>query len=230
MAGEEDTLGFRIDAGRVADGYSAAYVSDIWRRDSLNSRFKESLVRRFHAARQTNCPACIFDDQALEIERSTVDGRMAHAEVVCEPTDEQALQPSFANIASQSGGSGVVVLQEGRIGIDVPAKALTQNQLRMRDLKTWMKRRTRRPLHAMVGPERLRAVAGLGHLIWSAPRMCGCERDMSLRMPVLCKDHVLEQSRETIQYRNDLIATLDSQRAARAEVVLQIHHKQDIRG
>ena len=51
---------------------------------------------------------------------------------------------------------------------------------------------------------------------------------MAARMPVLGQHHVLETPGQPVDHRHDLVAARNRKPAARAEVVLDVDHQQDI--
>jgi hypothetical protein len=78
--------------------------------------------------------ACVFDDDRFEAEGFSIEGGEAHAEVVGQPADEEALQAALAEVACESGCGGVVVFEEGRVGVDLAAKAFSQDQFGLGDV------------------------------------------------------------------------------------------------
>jgi len=83
-------------------------------------------------------------------------------------------------------------------------------------------------LNAVIGPEGLGAIARFDGLIWLVPRVRRGERNVGFGVPILGKDHMLEVVAELVDSRNDLIAPINGQSAAGAEVILQIDDKEDV--
>lgn len=57
--------------------------------------------------------AGVFYNCGLKAEGAAVEGGEAHAEVVSEAGEEEAGDAALAEVASEAGGSGVVVFKEG---------------------------------------------------------------------------------------------------------------------
>ena len=128
--------------------------------DPRDSGFEESLVGGFHAAWQPYGATGILDDDALEVERGSVDCGVTDTEVVCESTYEQPLEGALAEIARETGRRGVVVLEEGRVGIDVAAETFADNELGVWQLEPGVKIGSGSCLDAVIRPERLGSVHG----------------------------------------------------------------------
>ena len=60
------------------------------------------------------------------------------------------------------------------------------------------------------------------------PRMRGREREMSTRVPVLGEYHVLEPRGEAVDQRHHVFAVWNREASAEAEIILNVHHQQDI--
>jgi hypothetical protein len=108
------------------------------------------------------------------------------------------------------------------------AKALADHQRGMGNVERRVERRARCALHAMVRPQRLRAVGHGDALERPASRMLGGKRQVAGRMPVLGQHHMGEFGGEAVDGRDDLVAARHRQAAAGAEVVLHVHHDEDI--
>jgi hypothetical protein len=81
-------------------------------------------------------------------------------------------------------------------------------------------------LDAMGGPEGLRAIGQCDGFEWFFGPVLGGEGDMVFRVPVLREDHGFEPGREVVDERDYCLAMLDRQRAAGAEIILDIDDKQ----
>ena len=110
------------------------------------------------------------------------------------------------------------------------AKALAQDQLGVGDVERGMELRAARVLHAVIGPERLRAVGRVDGLIRLRAGVSAGKRDVRGRVPVLRQQNVREDPRQRVDEGNDLVAARDPQRAAGAEVVLQVDDEQRVGG
>ena len=93
-----------------------------------------------------------------------------------------------------------------------------------------MECRAARPLHAMIRPQHLRAVGHLDRFVWLAARMCGGERQVAGRMPVLCQHDVLETACQADSSSGTTSSPRGTaRRAARTEVVLDVDDQQTSR-
>ena len=106
-------------------------------------------------------PAGILHYVGFEARLHAVDGRVTHAVVISQAREKDAPQSALAQIAGKPGTRDAIVLPESRIGVDVIAKALAQNQLRIVGLQMRMESRPHASLHAMIGPQHLLAVSRL---------------------------------------------------------------------
>src|SRR5207244_1322003 len=111
---------------------------------------------------------------------------------------------------------------------DRPPEALSQNELGMRRFETGVERRALRPLHAVVRPQDLLAIGGLDNLEGLFAGMRTGKGGVAARMPVLGQDHMGKFARQPVDRRNDLVAVLDGEGPARAEIVLEIDDKKDV--
>ena len=80
-----------------------------------------------------------------------------------------------------------------------------------------------RALHAVVGPQYLRAIGEFDHLERPSAGMRRRERPMLRRMPVLGEHDVLEARGDAIDDRDDGVASRHGKRASGQEVVLDVH-------
>src|ERR1019366_6256986 len=131
---------------------------------------------------------------------------MAHAEVVGEAAEEEAPQTAFAKVAGEAGGCEVVVLQKGRVRIDVRAETLAQNQFGVRDGERGMERGAKAVLDAMVRPQRLPAVGRCYRLVGLCAGVRAGKGDVALRVPVLGEDYMIEACSERVDGGDDLVA------------------------
>ena len=83
-------------------------------------------------------------------------------------------------------------------------------------------------LDAVVGPESLRAVGHFDGVVWMAAGVLGGEGEMVCGVPVLGKDDVLETGGELIDGLDDGIALCDGERAAGAEVALEVYDEEQV--
>ena len=91
-----------------------------------------------------------------------------------------------------------------------------------------MERRAGRVLHAMLGPEGLVAVMKAFRIEGLGPFVARRERGVGRGMPVLRHDDAVEAGRQSIDERNDRVASIDRQRPARHEIGLQVDHEKDV--
>ena len=112
--------------------------------------------------------------------------------------------------------------------IDRAPEALSHDQLGMRHVELRVKARPRRSLHAVVRPQNLRAVRDLDRVERAPAGMRAGERSMPGGMPVLGQDHMGEGSRQPVDRGDDRVAVGHRERAARAEIVLDIDDQQNV--
>ena len=93
--------------------------ADRVRSHTRDGQAQEGLVCRLHRASHVDAAAGVLHHDHLEAAAVRVLGRVAHAEVEREAGDEYALQATLAQVAGEPCRRRVVVLVEGRIGIDV---------------------------------------------------------------------------------------------------------------
>ena len=152
------------------------------------------------------------------------------AVVVGEAGEEDAPEAPLAEVAVEAGGRGVVVLKEGGVGIDVGAEALAQDELGLGEMERGVKLGAGRALDAVIGPECLDAVAQLNLLKGLAGAVAGGEGGVALGVPVLREEDVVKEWRDSMDDGNDSVALGHGQRAARAEVVLDVNSEEDVVG
>src|SRR5690606_32369188 len=157
-----------------------------------------------------------------------VERRPEDAEVGGEAGEEDPLKAALAQIAGEAGAGALVVLGESGIGIDVAAEALAQHELGRGDVEIGVEGGAVGALHAMVRPEHLIAIVGADRLERLPARMRRGEGAVAGRVPVLGQDHVLEAPREPVYQRHDGIALGHGERAAGAEIVLDVDDEEDV--
>ena len=176
-----------------------------------------------------------LDNEALEVERDAVDGGVADAEVIRQAAEEETLDAMLAQVAGEACGRGVVVLKEGRVGVDLLAAALAHDQLRVGDVERGVEVGAGGVLHAVNGPEGLPAVGNLDGLEGLGARVGAGKGDVAARVPVLGEDNVGELAREGADGRDDLVTAGNGESAADsimggAEVVLEVDDEQCVGG
>lgn len=219
----------RWSAARAAQA-SCASRADLPGLNALNSSDVESGVGFGDRARQIDSTAGIFDDEALKSQGRAIDRGETDAEVVGQPAKEEAIEAAFVQVSGKPGGGEVIVLQKGRVGVDMAAEALAEDEFCLGNVERGMEGSAGRALDAMLGPERLRPVRSLDHLKGLLARMSGGKGDMTGGMPVLGEDDVVEFFAESIDQRDDLIAISYRKRSAGAEVVLDVDDQKRIAG
>ena len=103
----------------------------------------------------------VFDKNSFEAEIVAVNGGVADAEVVGEAAEEKAGKIPFAEVAGESGGSAVVVFEEGGVAVDVAAESFSQDEFGVGDVQGWVEGCALRVLEDVIGPEGLGAVGDL---------------------------------------------------------------------
>ena len=196
--------------------------------DTLHPSLGESLIGGLDAAGQSDRAGGVFDDDALEVEGGTVDGGMSHAEVISQAAEEEAFQSALAQVTGQAGRREVIILQKRRVRVDVGAETFAHDEFGVGSFERGMEVRTRRPLNAVIRPERLRSVGNLNALVRLRTGMSAGEGDVTARMPVLSKHDVGELLRERVDDGYNFVAAWHGQRAAGTEVILKIDDQQGV--
>ncbi len=161
-----------------------------------------------------------------------VDGGVADAEVVGEAAEEEAGESAFAEVAGESGGSVVVVLEEGGVAVDVGAEAFAEDELGVGDVEGWVEGCAGGVLEAVIGPEGLGSVRGLDGVV-GLLLVRGGEGDVVGGVPVLGENDVVESLGEGVDGGHDVVGAGDGERSAdavegRAEVVLEIDDEEGV--
>ena len=167
--------------------------------DHRNPAFVELRLHRRHRTVQVDSPAGIADDERRQTQPPRVERRVAHAIVIGQPGKKDTSQPALLQITRQAGRRRAVVLKECRIGIDLRAEPLAQNQLRLRQLQ--LRDETPRPASpARSGPAIASARRSSAQSV-SKGFLPGCarrKRRVTGGMPILREDDVLEQRRDAM--------------------------------
>ncbi len=122
----------------------------------------------------------------------------------------------------------MIVLDEGRIRIDLAAEPLADDQLGMRDVEVVAELGAGRTLDAMVRPQDLRAVGDVDQLERLAAGVVRSERLVVRRVPILGQDNVAKLSSQTVDHRDDLVAVRHRQRTLRTKVVLDVDDEKNV--
>src|SRR5271154_2748648 len=97
-------------------------------------------------------PARILHHVGLEAGLHAVDGRVTHAIVIGQAGEKDPPQSPLPQIAGKPGAGDAIVLPKSRIGVDVSAEPLAQDQLRIVWLQVRVESSPHASLHAMVRP------------------------------------------------------------------------------
>ena len=133
-------------------------------------------------------------------------------------------------VAAEPGGGYPVILKQGRIAVDRPAKAFADNQLRAIGAQVGMECRALRALNAMAWPQGLLAI---GHVNLSEGLMArmGFGKGAVVKgVPVLRQDHGGEIIHRSVDPQHDFVTSGHSKGAAGAEIVLHVDHDQGFIG
>jgi hypothetical protein len=170
----------------------------------------------------------VRDHDRVETLMAGILARITNAEIEGEPRQEHAREGALAQISGKPGASLAVVLVERRLGIDLAVIALAQHEFGVRNLQVLSEFGSRRPLNTVVGPKLLGPIGDLDDVVRFPAMMRGREREMSTRVPVLGEYHVLEPRGEAVDQRHHVFAVRNRKASAEAEVILNVHHQQDI--
>src|SRR6266852_3362864 len=192
--------------------------------EARDARLCDLLPGRGERALVVDRAAGVFDDRSGEAELARIERGPGHAEIGRQAAYEHALDAALLEIAFEARARLAVGLEEGGVAVDVLVVALADEKLRLRDREILVQRRAVASLHAVIGPQHLLAVGKLDRVEGLPPGMRSRERLVSWRMTVLRQHHVCEALRERVDDRHDLVALLNREPAAGAEVVLDIDH------
>ncbi len=186
--------------------------------------------RGLDGAFQIDAARRVEQDFGLVAQPRGIHRRKVDAEIQRQPAERHALDPAALQVAVQPGRRRLVVLEEGRIAVDVGAEPLAHDHLGRRVQQIRVEGRALGPLHAMVRPEHLRAIGHVDGLEGRLAGMAGGEGGMPGRMPVLAEDHGPVFGHQRVDRRHHRIAIRNRERAARAEIVLDVDHDQGVGG
>src|SRR5262249_52482261 len=113
-------------------------------------------------------------------------------------------------------------------GVDPRTEPLAYDEVCFGELQVAMEFSARRALDAVVRPQHLPAVIDLDGVVRALLRVIGGEGYVVRWMPVLGQNDVGEFFGNAVDRRHDLLPARHGQRAAGAEIVLDVDHKQDI--
>src|ERR1700722_12751473 len=108
------------------------------RRDACDPARRKAFPRRRHRTVEIDAAAGIRDDDDPKPFAGGVLGRIAHAEIEGEASEECAQEATLAQIAGKAGRRRAVVFVECRVGIDRLAEALAHHQRGMGDIERKM--------------------------------------------------------------------------------------------
>src|SRR5215831_3516598 len=168
-------------------------LGDVARLDALDAGGLHLLPGRRQRAVEIDAARGILDHVGGEAELARIERRPGDAEVGGEPGHEHRGDAALLEIAREPGHGLAVGLDEGRIAVDVLVEALADDQRRRGQLEILVQGRIIGALHAVIGPQHLRAI---GHRRGLERLLAGVgagERGMARRMPVLGHDDVLER-------------------------------------
>lgn len=178
----------------------------------MNVGLGEAGVCVFDGAGEGDGAGEFFEDEAGEAEAGAVDGGEADAEVVGEAAEEEAGEVALAEVAGEAGGSGVVVLEEGGVAVDVAPETFAEDELGVGDLEAGVELGAGSALDAVVGPEGLGAVGGFDGVGEGLLAGVGAgEGDVAEGVPILGEDDVLEFCGDGVDSGNDGIAAGDGE-------------------
>ncbi|RMN83307.1 hypothetical protein ALQ56_05740 [Pseudomonas syringae pv. papulans] len=168
----------------------------------------------------------IFDHKSIETGTACILRRPGDTEVQRQTDHEQRIDTALCQVPGQPCTGRAVCLQKCRVTVDVRIAALTQDQLRVRQIEVGMQLSTVAALYAMIRPQRLRTVGQGNALERQALRMAGSKGNVPGRVPVLRDDHLGKARTQAIDQRQQRIAVSHSQLPAGHEVVLHVDHQQ----
>src|SRR5580704_16325174 len=155
--------------------------------EHVNARISELNFNLCNRAIQVDGAAGVAQNHRLKAKPPRIERGIADAEIVGQSNKKAAPEPALAQIAGQAGVRGAVVLKKRGVGIDLRAKSFAQNQLGLRQIECSVERGSGSALHAVRGPQSLRAVVQLNRIVRLFAGMRRRERSVICRMPVLRK-------------------------------------------
>jgi hypothetical protein len=156
-----------VDPARLARGGVATRCAATTRSTHADPTSVTPAARISSSARQraiqVDRPAGGQVHRDHEAQPRGIQRRPGDAEIRGQPHQRHRGDPAAAQIALQPGGRGLVVLEEGRVAVDPRPGTPCAGSGPPHRCAARMKRRARAALHAMRGPQHLRAVLHLGH-------------------------------------------------------------------
>jgi len=213
-------------------GLSGIGSRNIGNYDALHASVGEGCVGGVDR-RCSNASSEVFDDDGFKAQPSSSKGTEADAVIVSNTGEEQTRQAALAQVTGETCWRNAVVLGEGRVAVDVLAKAFAQQQLSMRNGECRMEFSAGRSLNAVVRPESLRAVRSFDGVRKRLLAVSAGERDVTAWVPVLGKDDVVELLRKGVDAGNDGIAITDFEGSAdaidcREKVALHVDDEESV--
>ena len=120
----------------------------------------------------------------------------------------------------------MAVVEEAAVAVDARVGPFPEDRLHPVHFQSRRELRSSRTLNAMIWPQHLRKAGELVHLAGLTAGASRREAAMARGMPVLRRNHEVENRLDAICHRNDLVTARDGQRSAREEVVLDIDEDQ----
>src|SRR5262249_39105761 len=147
----------------------------------------------------------VLDDQNSIAKPHSILSRPRDTEIGRKSGQEQALEAALTQPPIQPCCCAPVVLEEGRVAVDLLMKALANDHLHFGQVQIAMQRGVGAVLQCVVWPKHLRAVWHTDRIICLAPRVGTGEGAMTGRMPVLRREGMIEQAQQTVDYRDDCL-------------------------
>lgn len=183
--------------------------------------------RRRQTSIKINGAAEVGADGDGEAEVGGVYSGIVDAEICGEADKRQGVDAAGLEVAEQTSGGCVVVLEERRITVDGRVVALADNHVGGVDLQVFVERRAFRADDAVIRPEDLGAVGHVDHAHRVGIVRAG-EGGVARRVPVLRQDHRVEGGHEGVDTFDDFITPRDGEGTAWTEIVLDIDDEKGV--
>src|SRR6266404_6052221 len=134
----------------------------------------------------------------FETERQSIQGREFDAIIRCQPSDEDICHLSKFQEIAEASGFEVSIVEEAAIAVDEGVGAFLKDIGNAVSVQTRSEVRATSILDAMVGPKRLGQAIQVNLIEDFSARMVRRKAPVIGGVPVLCRDHELEESLDMV--------------------------------
>src|SRR5579875_1689007 len=163
-----------VDRGTSLHRSPCARRHELGGRNELDGAAGEFCLHDSDRTIHIDPPAGIANHGCFKPRPARVQRRKSDTEVVGQPCEKEPPEAPLAAVAGEARRSGAVIFEKRRIRIYVPAEALAQDQLRLRQMQVGVQLGSTRALHAVIRPELL-GVRSRQNFEWLPPGVAGRE-------------------------------------------------------